>query len=298
LLTAAVGAVAAPLLPVIDVGRPGEEWIEEATNLDRRSEEMGPAVAVGNAERLLEDLGTVIRQTSREFERRPLRVAAAIAGAAAGRAARWAGGDPTPYLTMAMQQASAAGHAPAKAAVLVQQAAVLTEQAVFTGALDARVTETASAALWQAGATHAMAAMRSAARTQLAEEAAVAGDVTSALAELDASIVEGQKAHLAASVLHGRCGIILLWCGRYDAARQHLEHALGAEPIRRVLILTDLAMVDLTTGDADAAAGHLEEATHLALATHAHGRLAGIRAVRAQVAPGPHRDRLDDVLRG
>lgn len=87
-------------------------------------------------------------------------------------------------------------------------------------------------------------------------------------------------------------------CGHHAVARQYLTHALAAPPVRRIVVLTDLALCEMGSGDADAAATSLEEAVHLVRACVAPGRLVGIRTVRALLPPGRHRDQLDDVIRG
>jgi tetratricopeptide (TPR) repeat protein len=298
-LTAALGGAATALLPSTDVGRPGEEWIAEAQSIERHAERWGPTATLANAGRLLARLDVALVRTPRQHDRLPLHVAAAIAGTLAARVARWEGNDPSERLSAALEHAEAAHDGPAKAQVLDQHAAVLSATARITGLPSAQETELATRALWEAGSSTSCSEVRAAARWRLAWERAATGDHRGALVEADAALRDVQRAGRSPyGELHTTYGEILLRCGRLSAAQEHLTRALSAPPVRRIVVLTNLALCHARSGEAEAAATSLEEAVHLVQACRAPGRLAGIRAVRALLPPGPHREQLDDVLRG
>lgn len=224
LLTAALGVTATALIPATDVGRPGEEWVAEAANIDRRAEKWGPTATLANAAGLLHRLDVA---------------------------------SPNPR-----------------------------RRALATGAL------------WAAGASAAASGLRAAARWQVAWEHAATGDEHGALQEAEWATREAQRAGWGPHSLHIEYGQVLARCGYHAVAQHHLMRALGAPPVSRIVVLTDLALCQTREGDADAAATSLEEAMHLARACRAPGRIGGIRVARALLPPGRHRDQLDDVMRG
>jgi hypothetical protein len=118
-----------------------------------------------------------------------------------------------------------------------------------------------------------------------------------ALQEAETALVDGQAAGWDPYSLHMTYGEVRTRCGDHAVAQRHLTRALAAPPVSRIVVLTDLALSLVESGDADAAASTLEEAVHLVRSCRAPGRLPGIRTVRALLPPGGHRNRLDDVMR-
>lgn len=279
------------------MGRLGEGWIAEAVSIDRRAEEWGPAATVANAATLLHRLDAAMTRASRDVERRPIHVAAAIAGAIAARTARWSGEDPSVALRVAMAHADAGRDGPAKSVVLLQEAAAIGEEARLSGLPCNQEKEAAGRALWQAGASIATSDQRAAARWLLAWEHAASGDEHGALHEADWAAKEAERAGWGYSIDRSYAEV-LARCGHHATAQRHFTRALAAPPVVRILVLTGLARSEIQSGDTDAAATSLEEAVLLARSCRAPGRRRGIRTVRCLLPPGRHRDQLDDVLRG
>jgi hypothetical protein len=290
-LTAALGAAATALLPVTDVDRSGEEWIAEALALDRQAGELGPECTHATCCGFLSHLDAAF---DRDADRQPLDIAAAVVGAVLVRVARWTGEDPSGHLRTAMVHAKAARDGPARARVLIEEAAVVGRPAwAFLSPCPQQV-ELARVALRHVGASSSAAGLRSTIRLQLAYGYAVEGERRDALREVEAALHEGERAGVDCSAV---VGPVLARCDRHDEAQQLLSCALSAPPVLRASVLTNLALSLAQCGDMDAAATHLGEAAHLTHAVEAPGRWEAVHHVRALLPPGRHRDQLDDVLR-
>jgi hypothetical protein len=122
---------------------------------------------------------------------------------------------------MATAHAEAAHDGPAKAWVLIQEAAVFGVPARWTGLPQPQEAELAAGALWAAGASTGTSGLRAAARWQLAWERAATGDEHGALQEAECAAVDAQRAGWDPYSLQIEYGQVLARSGHHAVAQQH-----------------------------------------------------------------------------
>jgi hypothetical protein len=302
-LLAGAAALAAGVLVPVEVTRagagPGAQQLEvRALAIARTVEDMGPAVALATARAHHELVQVALRAASREHQRRPLHRASSMSALVCARASRWAGLDWTGWLTLAETAARSAGDGPLLATALLERGNATGEAAHCADCLSPAAMDLYAAALDRAGAGEGQCGVRADARFQLGWELAAAGNDHGALLELDAAMLEAQRAGWPASVVDSRVGNIHYRLGHLVDAELSLSRAVDTPPPRRVWVLCSLAHTHLGSGEVDAAAGALEEAF---LLTRAHGipaRLPRILAVRSLLPPGRAARQLDELMRG
>jgi hypothetical protein len=298
-LAGATALAAGALLPfeVRGAGPRPEDLEIRALALTRTVEEMGPAAALGAASAHHHLVQAALGAAVREHQRRPLHRASSMSALVCARASRWAGQDWNGWLTLAESAARRADDGPLLAKAMLERGNATGEAEHCADRVCPEAMQLYVAALHRAGTGQDQSGVRADARFQLGWELATAGNEHGALLELDAATVEAERAGWATNVIDSRVGIIQHRLGHLVDAEQSLSRALDTPPPRHVWVLCSLAHTLAAFGDADTAAGALEEAF---LLTRAHGmkaRLPRILAVRSLLPPGRAAQQLDELMR-
>jgi hypothetical protein len=261
------------------------------------AEATAPAAALRSASDLLRAIDRASGRTIRDFQRQPLRRAAATAALVCARASRLRATSEACWLTRAETEARAAGDRALQALVSLERATAEGQAARSADAPSPATVHHATVALHQAGSGHGGAGIRAAARFHLAWEFAARGDRHGAIVEIDAGRIDAQRAGWSEPAIDACVGSALRKLGRLTGAEPALSGALDGPPSRTTWVLCDLARVHAAMGDVDMGGQALEEAFLLTTADGMRARLPRIVAARSVLPPGRALRELDDVLR-
>lgn len=256
-----------------------------------------PLVALGTARTHYDVINSAMTRTLRAQQRRPLHRAASMAARICALASRWSGIDGSPWVTIAVAEAKAAGDGPLLAHAWMEQMEHGCSSEVRCDHPCPERLALATAALGRTGIRDEHANVRAIARQERAWDLAMAGEPHPALVELDMATMEADKAGWRQPSIHEMVGVTLRKVGRPAEAERSLTKALDQPPVRRVWVLCEAAQAHLALDDVDAAAQDLEEAFLLTHAYSIKGRLPRILAVRALLPPGRAAQELDEVMR-
>lgn len=301
-LLAAASALAAGILlpfPVKSASLSPEELEARAAALSRsmnslHARSMDSLTAVlGTGRAHFQTISDVLART--RYDRRPLHRAASATARVCALASRWSGIDGQQWVTIAETEAKTANDGPLLAHAWLERA--WSEQG-FTECPSRARLSLVTAALDRAGLADEQSSIRASIRQERAWELAMAGNRRGALLELDSAAFEADKAGWTASAIRETIGTGLRVMGRPAEAERSLWGALDQPPVRRVLVLCEIAQAHLDLDEVDGAAQDLEEAFLLTRAHGIKGRLQYILAAKTLLPPGRAARELDEVMRG